>query len=193
MAKEAVAPTKNPKPAKKLPSPLHPPYFQMISEAISSLKDRTGSSQQAIAKFVEEKYKTALPPNFKKVLSIQLRKFAKSERLVKVKNSFKISATEKANWVAIEIKEKQKKDKEGTTKKSMEKKIEKVKITKSKTLKTKKKVSTPNKAVKKSLKTKRLSQVKTPDGLKKALSPKKRKASKPIKSSRPSPKKLKSK
>lgn len=63
----------------------------MIKEAIAALKDRTGSSQPAIAKFIEEKYKGALPPNFKKLLSVQLKKFAKSEKLVRVKNSFKIA------------------------------------------------------------------------------------------------------
>ena len=34
----------------------HPTYAQMISSAISSLKDRTGSSRQAIAKFVCANY-----------------------------------------------------------------------------------------------------------------------------------------
>ncbi|WMV31757.1 hypothetical protein MTR67_025142 [Solanum verrucosum] len=32
---------------------VHPPYFQMITEAITSLKDRNGTSQPAIAKFIE--------------------------------------------------------------------------------------------------------------------------------------------
>ncbi|XP_020258496.1 LOW QUALITY PROTEIN: histone H1-like [Asparagus officinalis] len=39
-----------------------------------SLKERTGSSQYAIAKFIEDKRKAQLPPNFKKILSFQLRK-----------------------------------------------------------------------------------------------------------------------
>ena len=38
-------------------SPDHPTYAEMISSAISSLKDRTGSSRQAIAKFVCANYK----------------------------------------------------------------------------------------------------------------------------------------
>ncbi|XP_027185508.1 histone H1-like isoform X2 [Coffea eugenioides] len=70
-------------------------FRHMISEAITSLKDRHGSSQPAIAKFVERKYRELLPPNFKKLLSIQLKKFVKSEKLTKVKNSYKISAPEK--------------------------------------------------------------------------------------------------
>ncbi|RWR94236.1 histone H1-like protein [Cinnamomum micranthum f. kanehirae] len=60
--KPKPTPENKPKPKPtKLPSSLHPPYLKMISEAISSLKERTGSSQQAIAKFIEEKYKTDLP------------------------------------------------------------------------------------------------------------------------------------
>ena len=38
-------------------SSAHPTYAEMISSAISSLKDRTGSSRQAIAKFVCANYK----------------------------------------------------------------------------------------------------------------------------------------
>ena len=37
-------------------SSAHPTYAEMISSAISSLKDRTGSSRQAIAKFVCANY-----------------------------------------------------------------------------------------------------------------------------------------
>ncbi|XP_076922131.1 histone H1-like [Bidens hawaiensis] len=79
---KAVAPAdEKPKKAKKAPakakprSPaLHPPYFEMIKEAIVTLKERTGSSQYAVTKFIEEKHKN-LPANFKKVLSTQLKKF----------------------------------------------------------------------------------------------------------------------
>ncbi|PIA56004.1 hypothetical protein AQUCO_00700371v1 [Aquilegia coerulea] len=41
--------------------PSHPPYFQMIKEAILALKERGGSSPQAIAKYMEEKFKAVLP------------------------------------------------------------------------------------------------------------------------------------
>ncbi|KAI8027688.1 hypothetical protein LOK49_LG02G02684 [Camellia lanceoleosa] len=53
----------------------------MISEAISSLKYRPNDPTDQ--KFMEEKYSSLLPPNFKKMLSIQLKKFVKSEKLVK--------------------------------------------------------------------------------------------------------------
>lgn len=64
----------------------------MITEAITSLKDRKGSSQPVIAKFIEAKYKEFLPPNFKKILSVQLKKFVESEKIFKINNSYKISA-----------------------------------------------------------------------------------------------------
>jgi hypothetical protein len=77
----------------KVPKPaaLHPSYLVMIVEAIGALKEQTGSNQYAIAKYLEDKYKDALPANFKKHLTVQLRNLTKAEKLVKVKNSFKLS------------------------------------------------------------------------------------------------------
>lgn len=63
----------------------------MIKEAISALKERTGSSSHAIAKYMEDKHGASLPANFKKMLSIQLRGFAAKGKLVKVKASYKLS------------------------------------------------------------------------------------------------------
>lgn len=173
----------------------------MISESLSALKDRTGSSQQAIAKFIEAKYKDVLPPNFQKILSVQLKKFVKSERLVKVKNSFKISSTEKLKSTIKESTKKTKKSTVETSPAPMEKATKKIS---EKGMKTKmlSQVKTPeglkkvNKgAEKKPLvtgKTKRLSQVKTPEVLKekKNLTPTKRKSTtaKPTGSSRPTKK-----
>lgn len=65
--------------------------WQMVKEAIGTLKERTGSSQYAIAKYLEDIYKTGLPPNFKKILSVQLRNLTKQGKVYKVKNSFKLS------------------------------------------------------------------------------------------------------
>lgn len=62
----------------------------MINEAIMALKERTGSSQIAIAKFIQGKQNPNLPANFKKLLLIQLKKLVASGKLVKVKNSFKL-------------------------------------------------------------------------------------------------------
>lgn len=73
----------------------HPPYFEMMSEAITTLKERNGSSQHAIQKFIEEKHKN-LPSNFRKLLLVNLKKFVASGRLVKVKGSFKLPSTRSA-------------------------------------------------------------------------------------------------
>ncbi|GMY17026.1 histone H1-like [Fagus crenata] len=132
-AATATKNTKN-KPTHHSDSTLHPPYFEMISEAILTLKDRTGSSQQAIAKFIEDKYKQVLPTNFKKVLSVQLKKFVKSERLVKIKNSFKVSSTEK---LKLAVKETQKKKGNDKAKKAVMPKEKVAKKISEKRLKTK--------------------------------------------------------
>lgn len=90
---DAAAKKKAPKTAKSSPS--HPPYIEMAKEAIVALKERAGSSHYAIAKYIEEKQgRGRLPPNFKKLLFLQLKRFVASGKLVKVKNSFKVpSAT----------------------------------------------------------------------------------------------------
>ncbi|KAG6469687.1 histone H1-like [Zingiber officinale] len=79
----------------KAAAPAHPPYFQMIKEAILALNEKTGSSPYAIAKFMEEKHKGVLPENYKKVLFVQLKNFASKGKLLKVKASFKLSQTGK--------------------------------------------------------------------------------------------------
>ncbi|CAL5206939.1 unnamed protein product [Lathyrus oleraceus] len=68
----------------------HPSYSEMIKDAIVSLKEKNGSSQYAIAKFIEEKQKQ-LPANFKKLLLQNLKKNVASGKLAKVKGSFKLS------------------------------------------------------------------------------------------------------
>jgi len=61
----------------------------MIKDAITALKEKTGSSQYAIAKFIEEKHKQ-LPSNFRKLLLYHLKKLVAAGKLVKVKGSFKL-------------------------------------------------------------------------------------------------------
>ncbi|PWA97821.1 Protein kinase, ATP binding site-containing protein [Artemisia annua] len=70
------------------------PYFEMISDAVVTLKERNGSSHYAIRKFIEDKYKD-LPANFKKMLLIQLKKLVASDKLVKVKASYKLPSAAK--------------------------------------------------------------------------------------------------
>ncbi|XP_047066316.1 histone H1-like [Lolium rigidum] len=90
----AAAPKPKPaaaKPKAAAPAAAHPTYFEMIKEAIAALKERTGSSSVAIAKYIEEKHGKTLPANFKKMLSVQLRGSAAKGKLVKVKASYKLS------------------------------------------------------------------------------------------------------
>ncbi|KAF9614208.1 hypothetical protein IFM89_016001 [Coptis chinensis] len=51
-------------PKEKKSTPSHPPYFQMIKEALLALKEKGGSSPYAIAKYMEEKHKEVLPKKF---------------------------------------------------------------------------------------------------------------------------------
>lgn len=67
----------------------------MIKEAILSQDGgKVGASPYAIAKHMGEKHRDVLPPNYRKVLAVQLRGFAAKGRLVKVKASFKLAAAE---------------------------------------------------------------------------------------------------
>jgi histone H1/5 len=92
-------------PRKKRTAPTHPPYFEMIKEAITALDVKTGSSPYAIAKFIGEKHKDELPSNYKKVLAVQLKNFAAKGKLVKIRASFKLpSSEEKKKPMEKEIK-----------------------------------------------------------------------------------------
>ncbi|KAF0902358.1 hypothetical protein E2562_016204 [Oryza meyeriana var. granulata] len=88
--------------------PHHPPYFEMIKEAIMALdgNGKAGSSPYAIAKYMGEQHKEVLPANYRKVLAVQLRNFAAKGRLVKVKASFKLSAAEEKKATAAKPKAK---------------------------------------------------------------------------------------
>jgi len=87
---------KKPKTAKTVS---HPPYFQMIKEALLSLNERSGSSPYAIAKYMEEKHKAVLPANFRKILGLQLKNSASKGKLIKVKASYKLSESGKKDKV----------------------------------------------------------------------------------------------
>lgn len=59
-AKKAAAPVKKAAStavAKASSTAAHPPFAQMITEAITALKDRSGSSRQALKKYISENYK----------------------------------------------------------------------------------------------------------------------------------------
>ncbi len=63
----------------------------MIGDAISSLKERTGSSVPAIKKFIQEKYGNQIhDKNFDKTVWGVIKTFASNGKLVKVKGSYKL-------------------------------------------------------------------------------------------------------
>ena len=69
-----------------------PSYFDLIKGAIVALKDRTGSSRQAISKAVAAKKGTAFKSH---VLNKALSSGVTAGKLVQVKGSYKLSAAEK--------------------------------------------------------------------------------------------------
>ncbi|CAN8257729.1 unnamed protein product [Cochlearia groenlandica] len=70
----------------------HPPYFQMIKEALMTHKEKKGLSPYAIAKLIEKKHKSVLPHNFRKTLSLQLKNSVSKGNLIKIKASYKLSS-----------------------------------------------------------------------------------------------------
>ncbi|KAL1536845.1 histone H1-like [Salvia divinorum] len=81
--------------AKSSKTASHPPYFEMIKEALLALNERSGSSPYAIAKYMEDKHKSVLPANFRKILGLQLKNSAAKGKLNKIKASYKLSDTGK--------------------------------------------------------------------------------------------------
>lgn len=86
--KEKKPRAKKPKSAKTV---THPPYFQMIKEALMALNEKGGSSPYAVAKYTEDKHKDELPANFRKILGLQLKNSAAKGKLIKIKASYKLS------------------------------------------------------------------------------------------------------
>ena len=80
--------TKKNTPAKAKATPAGPSYLDLIKEAISTLKDRTGSSRQAIAKVVEVKKGASYA---KARLNMALKKGVDTAALTQVKGSYKLA------------------------------------------------------------------------------------------------------
>lgn len=87
------------KPKKPRATPSHPPVNDMIKAAVSNLKERNGSSRQAIVKYISANYKVdieKLTPHIKK----QLKNAVTKGTLIHTKGtgasgSFKLSAATK--------------------------------------------------------------------------------------------------
>lgn len=65
------------KPARKM---VHQPYQTMIEDAVLALKDRPGSTQADIFKYLENKYQGRIPPKVKKNLQLKLKSITKRSR-----------------------------------------------------------------------------------------------------------------
>eukprot|EP01024_Parvocaulis_polyphysoides_P024915 TRINITY_DN2272_c1_g1_i1.p4 TRINITY_DN2272_c1_g1~~TRINITY_DN2272_c1_g1_i1.p4 ORF type:complete len:207 (+),score=46.32 TRINITY_DN2272_c1_g1_i1:207-827(+) len=69
----------------------HPKYETMVTEAIETLGERTGSSGIAIRNYLTAKKEWELPSTFARTLSTQLKKLVVDGKLKKVKASYKLS------------------------------------------------------------------------------------------------------
>ena len=95
-----TAPAKSPakkKPAAPKKQAEHPPYLDMIKAAIVALKERNGSSRQAIEKYIKANYKVGEVGSH---LKMALKRGAASGKLVHTKGvgasgSFKVAKEEK--------------------------------------------------------------------------------------------------
>ncbi|PWA51014.1 histone H5, AT hook-like protein [Artemisia annua] len=79
-------------PISTVPSPtttLHPPYNEMIRAAIVGLKDRDGSSRQAISKYIEKEFGHAnLPVTHSVMLTHHLKRLRDEGQIIMVKHSY---------------------------------------------------------------------------------------------------------
>ena len=71
-------------------------YVQLVHDAIVAMKDRTGSSQIAIQKYILGKHPELECPHFKSRVNQAVKTGVKNERFQKIKASYKISADYKA-------------------------------------------------------------------------------------------------
>ncbi|MCL4145813.1 UNVERIFIED_CONTAM: hypothetical protein GTU68_009307 [Idotea baltica] len=88
---DAAAPAKSPKKVskivKKQPKPTHPPYKNMINAAVKSLKERSGSSRQAILKYIVANYKVGDEKKAGTRLRIALKKGVAAGDIKQMKGS----------------------------------------------------------------------------------------------------------
>ena len=124
--------------SKKSAAPKTASYYDLIKGAITELKDRTGSSRQAISKIVSAK-----KSNFQSgALNRALKSGVESGKLIQVKGSYKLSAAEKKPVATKKKTVKKASVKKTTAKKSPAKKKTSTKKTATKKAPAKKKTTT---------------------------------------------------
>lgn len=141
---EVASPKKAVKAKKPKTAPSHPPTATMVTAAIKTLKERGGSSLQAIKKYIAANYKVdveKLAPFIKKYLKSAVTKGDLIQTKGKgASGSFKISAAKKT-----EKKVKKPKEKKAKKPKAAKKTVKKAAKPKSKAPKKEKKAKTPKK------------------------------------------------
>lgn len=95
MKKMAVPPKKAKSSASTRHTAEHPPLWVMLKAAITNLKDRKGSSRQAIIKYIQSNYKVQSTGKFKSAMKRCISKAVTEGKLLKTKGSFKLSSEEK--------------------------------------------------------------------------------------------------
>ncbi|KAK8968049.1 Telomere repeat-binding factor 1 [Platanthera guangdongensis] len=78
----------SPLPVPTAPRKLAPMIDSLIFEAITNLKEPSGSNKTAITMYIEDQH--TAPPNFKQMLSIKLKALTASGKLSKVKRKYRI-------------------------------------------------------------------------------------------------------
>lgn len=74
----------------------HPPLWVMLKAALTNLKDRKGSSRQAIVKYIQSNYHVQSTGKFKSAMKRCISKAVTEGKLIKTKGSFKLSSEEKS-------------------------------------------------------------------------------------------------
>ena len=101
----------------------HPPYVEMIIQALGAIKDRKGSSAPAISKYIEANWEVN-EAKFKANINTALKVAVKSGKIDRNKSSYKLSA----KTVKDIANKRRKKKAKATSKKKKEKKAAKAKV-----------------------------------------------------------------
>ena len=129
-------------------------YYDKIKKAIATLKDRTGSSRQAIKNFIEKEDGKEMAGVTNRAFLTALKKGVTDGKLVQVKGSYKLAAAEKKAPKPKKKKVVKKKKTVVKKKKTVVKKKAK-KVSAKKTSTKKKSASKKKKSVKKKVKAKK--------------------------------------
>lgn len=177
-AKPAAKPKPKRPAAPKKPA-VHPPYNEMITAAITALKERNGSSRQAIIKYIQGNYKVGEGADTH--VKMQLKRLVTSGALIQTKGtgasgSFKLSKVAKAPPKKPKAKKPKKPAAKVAKKPTVKKTVKKPAAKKASTPKkaAAKKATTPKKKSTPKKQTKKPAAKKAP--AKKASTPKKAKA-----------------